>query len=332
MMNPPAPRLRRRRLLAQLASAPALLAAPAVHAQTAWPTGPVRIIVPYPTGGSNDTVARILQPRLQEILGQPVKVENRGGASGSIGAGEAAKAAPDGSAWILVNDTLAANDTLMSLPYKSTDSFSYATLIGTCPFALVTQKNSPYQTFADVVAAAKKTPGGLNYATTGTGSLAHIATVLLEKQGGFSLTHVPYRGGGPALQDVLAGNVPLFMSNIVILLPHLRSGALRALGVTSAAASRFVQGVAPFAQQGFPGFEAETYWALLGPAGVPRPVVEKMQTTVASVLREPQIRARMEEQGADIIASPPDACAAFIRKEAAKWAPVIRDNNIHADG
>ena len=126
-------------------------------------------------------------------------------------------------------------------------------MIGTCPYALVTQKGTPYQTFADVVSAAKKAPDTLNYATTGVGSLAHIASVLLQKQGGFSLTHVPYRGGGPALQDVLAGNVPLFMSNIVILLPHLRSGVLRALGVTSASPSRFVPGVEPFSRQGFPG-------------------------------------------------------------------------------
>ena len=330
-MNLSAPRLRRRRLLGQIASTTTVLAAPAVRAQGAWPGGPIRIIVPFPPGGSNDTIARILQPGLQEALGQPVKIENRGGASGSVGAAEAAKAAPDGSTWILVNDTLAANDTLMPLPYKSGESFSHCTVIGTCPYALVTQKGTPYQTFADVVSAAKKAPDTLNYATTGVGSLAHIASVLLQKQGGFSLTHVPYRGGGPALQDVLAGNVPLFMSNIVILLPHLRSGVLRALGVTSASPSRFVPGVEPFSRQGFPGFEALTYWALLGPSGIPAPIVGKMQSVVAGILKDPRIRARIDEQGADIVASSPDACATFIRGESAKWGAVIRDNNIHAD-
>ncbi len=325
-------RLPRRHLLAGLSAGLGLPVHVALAQRAgAWPDRPVRIIVPFPPGGSNDTVARILQPRLQELLGKPVVVDNRGGASGSVGAAEAARAAPDGYTWVLVNDTLAANDTLMSLPYKATESFSYATVVGTCPYALVTQAGSPYRSFNDVVAAAKATPNSLNYATTGAGSLAHIATVLLQQQREFSLVHVPYRGGGPALQDVLAGHVPLFMSNIVILLQHLRAGTLRALGVTSPAPSRFLDGVATFASQGFSNFNALTYWALVGPAGIPEPIVTTMHATIARVLQEPQIRQRMEEQGADILASSPAETAAFIRGEAAKWGAVIRDNNIRAE-
>ncbi|MBK1661614.1 tripartite tricarboxylate transporter substrate binding protein [Paracraurococcus ruber] len=294
-----------------------------------WPA--VRIIVPFPPGGSNDTVARILQPRLQEILGRPIVVDNRGGASGSVGANEAQRSPPDGYTWILVNDTLAANDTLLSLPYKATENFSYATVVGTCPYAFVTQPGAPWRSFADVVTAARAAPGSLNYATTGAGSLAHIATVLLAQQRDIRLTHVPYRGGGPALQDVLAGHVPLFMSNIVILLQHLRAGTLRALGVTTAEPSRFLAGVPTFAEQGFPGFSALTYWALLGPGGIPEPIVAAMQQAVALTLQDPNVKARMEEQGADIRASSPADTAAFIRAEAARWGAVIRDNNIKVE-
>ena len=299
--------------------------------QSAWPERPIRIVVPFPPGGSNDTVARILQPRLQQLMGRPIVVENRGGASGSVGAGEVARAAPDGYTWALVNDTLATNDTLMSLPYRALESFSFCSIIGTCPYALVTQPTQPFSTMAQVIAAARAAPNTLGYATTGAGSLAHISAVLLQQRGQFQITHVPYRGGGPALQDTLAGHVPLFMSNIVIILPHLRSGALRAVGVSSLQESRFLPGVPPFSTQGFPGFEANTYWAMVGPVGIPQPIVARFQAILAQVLAEPAIHARMEEQGAEILASTPDQAASFIRSEVAKWGAVIRENGIRGE-
>ncbi len=297
-----------------------------------WPNRPIRIVVPYPPGGSNDIVARLLQPKLTELLGQGIVVENRGGASGSVGAGEVARAAPDGSTWLLANDTLATNDTLLSLPYKSTESFAACTIIGTCPYVLLSHPSTPYGTLEAVVAAAKAAPETINYATTGAGSLAHVSTVLLQQRGDFRLVHVPYRGGAPALQDSLAGHVPLFMSNIVITLPHVRSGGLRALGISSATPSSYLPGVAPFASLGFPGFEALTYWALLAPAGVPPAIVERMQRAVAAVAADPVVRPRLEEQGVAIAVTPPAAAAAFIRGEAETWGRVIRDNTIRADG
>lgn len=324
-----------RRHLSILA-APLLAAPRLVRAQgaggAAWPSRPVRIVVPYPPGGSNDVVARILQPKLGEALGQPIVVENRGGASGSVGAGEVARSAPDGSTWLLANDTLAANDTLMSLPYRAAEAFTPCTVVGTCPYALLAHPSTPYRTLADVVLAAKAAPETLNYATTGNGSLAHVSTVLLQQRGGFKLVHVPYRGGGPALQDALAGHVPLFMSNIVIVLPHVRSGALRALGVSSAAPSSYLPGVAPFATLGFPGFEALTYWMLLGPAGVPGAIVERMQRAVATVAADPAVRPRLEEQGVGIATTSPADSVAFLRREMETWGRVIRENDIRADG
>ncbi len=318
----------RRRHLPLLAT-PLLL--PGAARAQAFPDRPIRIIVPFPPGGSNDIVARVLQPRLQEALGRPVVVDNRGGASGSVGAGEAARAAPDGATWVLVNDTLANNDTLMQLPYRL-DAFSFASVVGTCPYAFVTQRAAPWADWAAVAAQAKARPDSLQYATTGTGSLAHIATTLLAREGGFGLTHVPYRGGGPALQDVLAGHVPLFMSNIVIIMPHLRSGALRALGVTSPEPSRFLPGVPTFRQIGFNGFDALTWWAMVGPAGIPAPLVQRMSEAVRTATQDAGVKARLDELGAEIVANTPAQAEAFIKAEATRWGRVIREANIQAEG
>jgi tripartite-type tricarboxylate transporter receptor subunit TctC len=323
------PGLGRRSLLAGLGAG---LALPALGQGTgAWPDRPIRIIVPYPPGGSNDTVARILQPRMQEILGRPIVVENRAGASGSVGAGETARAVPDGHTWLLANDTLATNDTLMQLPYRTLENFSFCTLVGTCPYALVTHPSTPFQNFGQMVTAAKARPKTLNYATTGVGSGAHIATVLLQQRGGFELEHVPYRGGGPALQDALAGHVPLFMSNIVIILSHIRQGSLRPFGVTQKTESRYLPGVVPFAAQGFPDFEALTYWVLVGPARIPPAINARMQQAVAQALQDANVQARMADQGADIVGATPERTEAFIRDEVEKWGRVIRDNNIRAE-
>lgn len=324
--------MKRRTLLA--VSAVTSLAAPGIlraQGMGGWPDRPIRIIVPYPPGGSNDTVARIIQPRLSEILGRPILVENRAGASGSVGSTEAQRAAPDGYTWLLANDTLATNETLMQLPYRVMEGFSFCSLLGTCPYALVAHASTPYRSFQQVVEAARTRPGALNYATTGVGSGAHIATVLLQQRGDFRLEHVPYRGGGPALQDVLAGHVPLFMSNIVIILPHIRAGALRPLGITQKTDSRYLPGVVPFARQGFPDFEALTYWIMVGPGGIPAPIVARMQQAIAQAMQDATVQQRMAEQGADIVASTPQQTEAFVRSEIEKWGRVIRDNDIRAE-
>lgn len=305
------------------------LAAPAL-AQTAWPDRPIRVVIPFPPGGSNDTVARIIQPRLQEILGRPIVVDNRAGGSGSLASSEVARAAPDGYTWVLANDTLAANDTLMQLPYRAGD-LTVCSLLGTCPFALTAHPSQNITTLPQLIEAAKARPDRFSYATTGVGSLAHIATVLLQSRGGFTLTHVPYRGGGPALQDALAGHVPLFMSNIVITMPHMRAGALKPLGVSSATESRFLPSVPTFAAQGFPGFEALTYWIMVGPAGVSAAITQRFQQAIAQVLAEAPVQARMAEQGAEIVAGTSAEGQAFLRREIARWGQVIRDNDIRVD-
>jgi len=202
----------KRRLLLALAGSG--LGSPAVlHAEAGWPDRPVRLVVPWPPGGSTDTIARIMQPKLSEVLGRPVVIDNRGGASGSIGAIEAARAAPDGYTWMLAYDNEATNQTLMRLPYKTLDAFAPVSLVATGPLALVAHRSTPWRNFAELVAAAKAAPDTISYASSGVGGLAHVSMTLLQQLGDFRLVHVPYRGGGPALQDAVAGQVPLFMSN-----------------------------------------------------------------------------------------------------------------------
>jgi tripartite-type tricarboxylate transporter receptor subunit TctC len=308
------------------------LAAPSVlRAQAAWPDRPIRVIVPFPPGGSNDTIARLMQPKLQELLGKPVMVENRGGASGSVGAMEMARAAPDGYSWILVQETESTNQTTMRLPYRVMQAFAPVSLLATGPFAFSAHHSTPWRTFADLVAAAKAAPDSIGYATLGIGSLPHVSTTLLQQLGDFKLTHVPYRGGAPAVQAVLAGEVPLIMSNIVITSQHIKAGTLRPLAVTAPGETRHLPGVKSFAQQGFADFEANTWWAFLGRAGTPEPILRRMSEAVSQVMQMPEVRDRLEGMGADVIAGGPERCRRFINSEVEKWGRVIRANNITAE-
>jgi tripartite-type tricarboxylate transporter receptor subunit TctC len=302
-----------------------------LRAQGEWPDRPIRLIVPWPPGGSTDTVARIFQPKLAEILGKPIIIDNKGGASGSVGAQEAARAAADGYTWMLAYDNEATNQTVMRLPYRTLEAFAPVSLVATGPLAMVAHHTTPYRSFQDVVAAAKAAPDSIAFASSGIGGLAHVSTTLLQQQGGFRLVHVPYRGGGPAVQDAIAGNVPLFMSNVVIISQHIRAGTLRPLGVTTKGETRHVPGVKSFADQGFPGFEAPTWWAFLGRTGTPAPILARMQAALTQALADPAVKAKIEEQGADVLASNAETCRSFLASEIERWGRVIRQNNITAE-
>lgn len=308
------------------------LAAPSVlQAQASWPDRPLRLIVPFPPGGSVDTIARLFQPKLADILGKNIVIDNRGGASGSIGGTEMSRAAPDGTTWFLAYDNEATNQTVMRLTYRAVDAFAPVSLVASGPLALVAHKDTPYRTWQDVVDAAKRAPDTINYATSGVGGLAHVSTTLLSQEAGIRLVHVPYRGGGPAVQDAIAGTVPLFMSNVVIISQHIRSGTLRPLGVTTPGESRHVPGVPSFAQQGVANFEAPTWWAFFGRAGTPQPILARMQQALTQALRDPEVKARIEEQGCDVQAGSAEELNRFFRSEVDKWGRVIRQNNITAD-
>jgi tripartite-type tricarboxylate transporter receptor subunit TctC len=323
----------RRRLLTSLAFAglaqPAVLRAQGLGA--GFPARPLRLIVPWAPGGSTDTIARLFQARLAEVLGRAIVIDNRGGASGATGAAEASRAPNDGSVWTFVYDTQATNETLMQLPFRTMEAFVPVCHVASGPLAMVTHHSTAYRSFQDVVDAAKRAPDTINFATSGVGGLAHVATTLLQQQGGFRLVHVPYRGGGPAVQDALGGFVPLFMTNVVIVSQHIRAGLLRPLGVTTSGESRHVPGSKSFAQQGFANFEAPTWWAMLARSGTPAPLVRQMNEALVQVLNEPAVKARIEEQGCDIVASTEEQCGQFLAAEIEKWGRVIRANDIRPD-
>ena len=291
----------------------------------------MRLVVPWPPGGSTDTVARIIQPGLQQALGKPVVIENRGGASGSIGAIEASRAAPDGYTWMIAFDTEATNQTTMRLPYRTMQAFAPVTLIATGPLVLAAHPSTPWRSLAALIAAAKNAPDTISFGSAGIGTLAHVATTLLQQQGEFKLTHVPYRGGGPATQAAVAGEVPLYMGTTAGAIQHIRAGTLRPLAVTSETESRHLPGTKAFAQQGFPDFEAPTWWLLLGRAGTPEPVLRQMHEAMTKVLGAQEVREKIEQTGADVVAGGAERCRRFLNAEITKWGRVIRDNNITAD-
>jgi tripartite-type tricarboxylate transporter receptor subunit TctC len=311
-------------------SVPPLLGLRPVLGQ-AFPDRPLRLIVPWPPGGSTDTVARIFQPRLAEILGRAIIIDNRGGASGATGSIEAARAPTDGSTWMLAYDTQATNETVMRLPFRTMEAFAPVCLVATGPLAMMAHQSTPWRSFDEVVTAAKAAPETLNYATSGVGGLAHVSTTLLQQQRDFRIVHVPYRGGGPAVTDAVAGHVPLFMTNVVIVSQHMRTGLLRPLGVTTAGESRHVPNTRSFAQQGFAGFEAPTWWAMLGRTGTSPVLLSRMQEALARVLNEPEVKSRIEDQGCDVVASTAEQCRDFLAAEISKWADVIRRNDIRVD-
>jgi tripartite-type tricarboxylate transporter receptor subunit TctC len=326
--------MRRRALLGGIAAAPSVpRRAPAQDPAATWPGRPVRLLVGWPPGGSVDTVARILQPRLQAALGQTVLVENRPGATGSVGAAEAGRSAPDGHTWLVALDSHAIIPAVMPLPYDTRRDFAPVTLIGRGPLVVTAHPSTPWRGFPELVEAARAgPPGAINYATAGIGTMMHVAMVRLCSLAGVRLTHVPYRGGAPALQDALAGNVPLFVTNGSVGGPHVRSGALKGLGVTTRERWRDLPGVPTFHGLGFAGFEAPTWWGVFAPAGVPAPIRRRMEGELARILAEPEVRARVEAQGMDVLATPGEGFAPFLDAEIERWGRVVRENGIRLEG
>lgn len=316
--------------VAGLVMAAAALAAGAAHAQD-WPNKPVRIIAPFPPGGSVDQVSRVLANYLAPSLGQQVIVDNKGGAAGSIGTALAAKAAPDGYTFVVVFDTHAVNPSLIpNMAFDTLKDLAPVMLIGTSAMVLTAHPSQPYQNFSDLIKAAKAKPESIGFGTIGTGSLAHLAMTQLQMQGNFKMTHVPYKGGGPLKQDSIAGHVPTSIASNFVTAPDVKSGALRPLAVTSAKRLASMPNVATVAEQGFPGFAAYAWWGLLAPAGTPKPIVDRMHAEVLKVLNNKEARERLSAQGMDIVASSSTEFAKFLGGEVERWAKVVKDNNIKA--
>jgi tripartite-type tricarboxylate transporter receptor subunit TctC len=321
--------IQRRHMLA----ATTLLAAPAIaHAQAAWPSGPIRIIVPFPPGGSTDALSRMLQPRLQAELGVPIVVENRAGASGSLGTAAVARSAPDGNTWVLVFDTHAVNPALIpTMGFDTQRDLTPLMLFGTAPMVLTAHRTRPYRSVADVITAAKARPDTLTYGTIGNGSLAHLTMVLAQRAGGFTLVHVPYRGGGPLAIAAVAGEVDLPIATRPALGVHIDSGAIIPLAQTGATRSPSMPDIPTLAEAGIPGIDARAFWGFLGPANLPPAIKPRMEAALRKSLDIPELRERVIGLGIDLDPQGEAVFGPFIARQMETWARVVRENNIRPD-
>jgi tripartite-type tricarboxylate transporter receptor subunit TctC len=298
-------------------------------AQNPWPVKPIKFIVAFPPGGSVDQVARVLAAQLTQQLGQPVVVENRAGASGSIGTQAVSTALPDGYTFGFVFDTHAVNPSLIpNLPFDTVKDLAPVMLIGTSPMAIVTHPDQPYKDFRDALAAAKKKPVPIG--SIGTGSLGHLAMAQIGGLTRAEFTHIPYRGGGPLVTDALGGQVPLAIGSLFLMNPHVKAGKLRALAVTSAKPSPQMPGVATVAEQGVPGYSALAWWGVVAPANTSPQLTGRMHEALAAALRDPAVADKLTAQGMDLIGGGPAELDAFVRAEIARWAKVVADNKIKA--
>ena len=297
-----------------------------------WPTrGPIKLVAVFPPGGSVDQVARILAVPLQTLLGQTVIVDNKGGASGSIGAAAVAASSPDGYTFAVVFDTHGVNPSLIpNLPFDSKKDLTPLVLVGTSPMVLATNVGSEYKTFADVVAASKAKKN-VSYGSIGSGSLGHVAMTLLGKNGGIDWTHIPYKGGGPLMNDAVAGHVPLSIGSVFVTKPHIDNKRMRPLAVTTSKRARELPDVPTLAESGFPGFEAPAWWAVLAPAKTPPDILKRMTDALNQALRTPEVAKKLEAQGIDVVGGSADVAAAFIDKQMDIWAKVVKDNGIKAE-
>ena len=297
-----------------------------------WPTKPVKFVVPFPPGGSVDPLARLIAVRLSASMGQQFIVENKPGASGSIGTAFVAKAPPDGYSFVFVFDTHAVNPTLLPMTFDTVKDLAPVMLIGTAPMAIATNPSKPYKTFADVIAAAKAKPNTVTFGSIGNGSMGHLTMTLLQHAGGFTLVHVPYKGGGPMTQDALGGQIDLAVGSVAVLSPQVRSGKLRAVAVTGNKRSHSMPDVPALSEQGFPGFSALAWWGIFAPAGTPKPILDKFHAELVKALNQPDLRKTLTEQlGMDLVVSTPEALQKFLVSEIDRWGKVVRENNIRAD-
>ena len=304
----------------------------AAQAAEAWPTRTVRLVAVFPPGGSVDQVSRILAQQLSQQTGQQFVVENKGGAAGAIGTTAVAKSDPDGYTLGVVFDTHGVNPTLIpNLGYDTFKDLQSLVLLGTSAMAIVVNQKQPYKNFAELIAAAKAKPGSVSFGSIGTGSLGHLAMAQIGNQLGLDWTHVPYRGGGPLMTDIVAGHVPVAIGSVFLVTPHVKSGTVRPIGVTSSKPDPNLPGAEPVAQQGVAGFEAESWWGLIGPAKMPEPVVASIVAEFQKALKAPAVVEKLSAQGIVISGAGPKEFEAFERKEIQRWAKVVKDRNIKAD-
>jgi tripartite-type tricarboxylate transporter receptor subunit TctC len=310
----------------------AMLAPLSARAQS-WPSGPIRIIVPFPPGGSVDATARLAQAGLGQRLGATIVIENRTGASGSTGSAVVAKAPPDGNTWLIVFDTHAVNPSLLpNLPFDNDKDFEPVSLIAIAPYLVARHPSRPYTNLGELIRAAKEKPRSISYASIGSGSIGHLAMELLSKQAGIDLIHVPYRGGAPALNDAIAGHVDLIIASAAQLMPQIVPGAIRPVFQLGQSRLRALPDVPTIAESGYPGAQANAWWGFFAPKGTPKPVIERFRTALVESLREDRVAKQLSEtQQMTLVLSGPEELRSFASEQARIWGAVVRDNNIRAD-
>ncbi len=317
-----------KRLLLAIATLPFCAAA---FAQ-AWPTKPIRMIVPFPPGGTMDTLVRIVSPEMNRVLGQPIIIETRPGAGTVIGVDAAAKSAPDGYTYVCIATSFTANATLVpKLPYDSLKDLQPMGLLATTPNVLVAHPKVAANTLKELVDFLKKNPAKLTYASFGNGTTPHLAGELFKQTAGLFMVHIPYRGLAPAMTDLIAGHVELMFGNLPEYLPNIRAGKLKAYGVTSLKRATLAPEIPTISEQGYPGFETASWFAVLAPAGVPQDIVAKVNGAMNTALTHPGTRDTLVKRGLDPLPGSPEQASKFMRAEMARYAKLIKDVGIKID-
>ena len=320
--------VRRRTLLRSAAAASAALAVRGFAQSTSFPTRPLRMIIPYPPGGAGDIVGRLLGARMTQVLGQPIVIDNKGGGAQVIATEAAAHAAPDGYTIFLASTTHAINPALRPLPYDTLSDFTPITLVASSPLVFVVHPSLGVTTIQQLVAKAKAAPGTINYGSSGPGTGGHLSVELLKSMAGIDMTHIPYKGAAPALTDLVAGQVQVVCTSPLPAMPHVKSGRLRALALTSAARSPMWPDLPTVAESGYPKYQSTLWYALLAPAKVPPAIVDALHDAAVAALRTPDFTEQLKVQGAEAIGNSPKELDAFLREEAERWSLVIKTAHI----
>ena len=315
-----------------LAFALALAACSGAWAQS-YPAKPIRFIVPFPPGGSADILARAIGQKAGEGLGQPLVVENRPGAGTAIGAEALAKSPADGYAVMIGTVSSHAINPALNpkLTYDPVKDFTPISLVASIPFAMIVHPSVPAKSVSEFISLAKSKPGSLNYSSAGNGTSNHLAGELLKSLAGIDIVHIPYKGSAPALNDLVAGQVSLMFDLVLTAAPHVKSGAVRGLAVTGAKRSSALPELPTVAESGVPGYEVSAWFGIFAPAGVPQPVVQRLNAEFVKALQQPELRQRLASQGAEPLTSTPEEFAAYLRSEIAKWAKVVKDSGMKVD-
>jgi len=296
-----------------------------------YPDKPVRLIVPFPPGGSNDIIGRLIAAQLTERLAKQVFVDNRGGAGGVLGSEVAAKAQPDGYTLLIISAAYAINTSLYKLPYDPIKAFTPVAKLGTGPNVLTVHPSVPVNSVKELIALAKEKSGKLNFAAAGVGSFQHLGTELFRIMAGIDIMIVQFKGGGPAMIDVIGGHTQAGLGSLIQFMPHIKSGKLKALGTGGSKRSVVLPDVPTIAEAGVPGYEGNNWWGILAPAGTPKAVVDRLNKELSVILSSAEIQKRFLDQGAEVVQMGPAEFGPFIAAETAKWARVVREGNIKAE-